>query len=137
MITVSTSLPLDKVLHQQIQLLLLAKLLLVFESGLSFIIFLVEPECVVFMSLRTLKQISSQLLAISHTLVCGYRRDIGEAWYVLVIVPPGSMGGGLGAQHTLVVGYIQSLLLVSGVNPETLFCSIGRFGGRGRFRDLN
>ena len=135
--TVSPTLPLDKVLHKQIQLLLLTKLLLVFESGLSFIIFLVEPECVVFMSLRTLKKIRSQLLAISHTLVCAYRRDIGEARYVLVVVPPSSMGGGLGTQHTLVVGDIHSLFGVSGVNPETLFGSIGRFCGWWSFRDLN
>ena len=135
--TVSTSLPLDKVLHQHIQLLLLAKLLLVFESGHPFVIFLVEPERVIFMSLRTLKQISSQLLAISHTLVCGYWRVVREAWYVLVIVAPSSMGGGLGAQHTLIVGYIQPLLGMARVNPETLFSSVGRFGGWWHFRDLN
>jgi hypothetical protein len=135
--TVSTSLPLDKVLHQQIQLFLLAKLLLVFESGHSFVIFLVEPERVVFMSLRALKQICSQLLAISHTLVCGYWRVVREAWYVLVIVAPSSMGGGLGAQNTLIVGYIQPLLGMTRVNPETLFCAVGRFGGWWHFRDLN
>lgn len=135
--TVRTSLPLDKVLHEHIQLLLLPKLLLLFESGHSFVIFLVEPESVVFMSLRTLKQISSQLLAISHTLVCGYWRVFREAWYVLVIVSPSPMGGGLGAQHTLIVGNIQSLLGMTRVNPETLFGAVCRFGGWWHFRDLN
>ena len=57
--------------------------------------------------------------------------------YILIIVPTSSMGGSLGAQHTLVVGDIQSLLGLSWVNPETLFGSVGRFGGWWHYRDLD